>query len=128
MAETVKPPKRRRILDPSAIVSVPIYSNQVSNSLQMKAPVFSETRLTDEETDADEGFWSKFSYDKKKKPPLTVTLSDSEEEETEPDRTEPQNPSNPLAHRLHLLQRVRSLNPHGKPRRNSMSWSAACRP
>ncbi|XP_055007170.1 NFATC2-interacting protein [Boleophthalmus pectinirostris] len=51
MAETVKPPpKRRRILDPSAIVSVPIYSNQVSNSLQMKAPAFSDRESTGEKS------------------------------------------------------------------------------
>ncbi|XP_072298239.1 NFATC2-interacting protein [Eucyclogobius newberryi] len=94
MAETLKPaPKRRRILDPSAIVSVPIYSNQVSNSLQMSAPVFSEGKSAAEEAEADDGFWSKFS--RQTKTPKSVSFSDSEDE-AEPVRTEPLNDTDPL--------------------------------
>lgn len=81
-ASTVKPPtKRRRILDPSAIVPVPIYSNQVNRNLQLKAPTFS-----DEKPAADDGFWSKFSCDITKQ--RTVELSDSDEE-AEPERAAP---------------------------------------
>ncbi|XP_033826383.1 NFATC2-interacting protein [Periophthalmus magnuspinnatus] len=91
MAEPVKPPpKRRRILDPSAIVSVPIYSNQVSNSLQLKAPPFSETTSTEEEVDADDGFWAKFSCETKRHSPDDLQISDPEEE-VEPKRATPLN-------------------------------------
>ncbi|XP_068605551.1 LOW QUALITY PROTEIN: NFATC2-interacting protein [Brachionichthys hirsutus] len=40
------PPKRRRILDPSAVVPVPVYSNKVSSSLKLKprAGAFGEVR------------------------------------------------------------------------------------
>ncbi|KAM3598681.1 uncharacterized protein V6R79_021214 [Siganus canaliculatus] len=84
------PPKRRRILDASAIVPVPIYSNKVSSSLQLKPklPLFSGTKAAEEEDDA---LWSQPAS---RGPPAataaaaiaTVDLSDSEEDEAEPAR------------------------------------------
>uniref|UniRef100_A0AAV2KD68 Protein spinster homolog 1 n=1 Tax=Knipowitschia caucasica TaxID=637954 RepID=A0AAV2KD68_KNICA len=78
MAEAINPStKRRRILDPSAIVSVPIYSSKVNNSLKMKAPEFNH-KSTVEDADADDRFLSHFNT---KKLPV-VTLSDEEEEDS----------------------------------------------
>ncbi|XP_044037481.1 NFATC2-interacting protein [Siniperca chuatsi] len=76
------PPKRRRILDPSAIVPVPVYSNQVSSSLQMKpmAAMFTEKENADD--GADESLWSRFSS-RGPTAAVVVTLSDSEEDEAE---------------------------------------------
>nr|XP_040047507.1 NFATC2-interacting protein [Gasterosteus aculeatus aculeatus] len=73
--EAVKPPpKRRRILDPSAIVSVPVYSNKVSSSLQLRpmAAVFTE------KDNSDDGLWARFSS--REAPADVVHLSDSEDE------------------------------------------------
>ncbi|KAM8845317.1 NFATC2-interacting protein [Spinachia spinachia] len=68
------PPKRRRILDPSAIVSVPVYSNKVSSSLQLRpvAAVFTEKE------NSDSGLWARFSS--RGAAADVVSLSDSEEE------------------------------------------------
>ncbi|XP_056257845.1 protein spinster homolog 1-like isoform X2 [Seriola aureovittata] len=90
MAETVSdsdvqpmkpPPKRRRILDPSAIVPVPVYSSKVSSSLQLKpmAPVFTEKE--DKDDAADDSLWSQFSS--RGTTAAVVALSDSEEDEAE---------------------------------------------
>ncbi|XP_024117966.1 NFATC2-interacting protein isoform X2 [Oryzias melastigma] len=70
------PPKRRRILDPSAITPVPIYSNKVSSGLQLKptTSLFNENENAD---DADDCLWAEFSC---KEPAEVVCLSDSEEE------------------------------------------------
>ncbi|XP_070779977.1 NFATC2-interacting protein [Enoplosus armatus] len=75
------PPKRRRILDPSAIVPVPIYSNKVSSCLQLKpmAAMFAEKENADDS--ADESLWSRFSS--RGPTAAAVTLSDSEEDEAE---------------------------------------------
>ncbi|XP_018545172.1 NFATC2-interacting protein isoform X2 [Lates calcarifer] len=78
------PPKRRRILDPSAIVPVPVYSSKVSSSLQLKpmAPVFTEKENTDDGAGgADDSLWSQFSS--RGTTPPVVALSDSEEDEAE---------------------------------------------
>lgn len=91
MAETstVKAPaKRRRILDPSAIIPVPIYSNQVNRSLQLKAPTFNVEQR--KEAAEDDDFWSIVSCDVKKSPTMTVSDSD---EETEPRKEEKHNDS-----------------------------------
>ncbi|XP_054463880.1 NFATC2-interacting protein [Anoplopoma fimbria] len=75
------PPKRRRILDPSAIVSVPVYSNKVKSSLQMKpmAAMFAEKENSDDA--ADDSLWSQLSS---RVPAANVVhLSDSEEDEAE---------------------------------------------
>lgn len=75
------PAKQRRVLDPSAVIPVPIYSSKVSSSLRM------EPRLTlftqDDATGggADSSLWPKFSP--RVKPAARVTLSGSEDEEQE---------------------------------------------
>ncbi|KAG8006588.1 NFATC2-interacting protein, partial [Nibea albiflora] len=84
------PPKRRRILDPSAIVPVPVYSSKVSSSLQMKpsAAMFTGKEAADD--GADDSLWSQFSS----RGPSTavIGLSDSEEDEAEhtKKKTEPE--------------------------------------
>ncbi|KAI3359820.1 hypothetical protein L3Q82_013826, partial [Scortum barcoo] len=111
------PPKRRRILDPSAIVPVPIYSNKVSSSLQLKptAAMFSEKENAGKtsvlflsvviagrrlffckvarfcvrsDDGADESLWSQFSS--RGPTAATVTLSDSEEDEAEQVENKPE--------------------------------------
>ncbi|KAM6913797.1 NFATC2-interacting protein isoform 1-T1 [Lycodopsis pacificus] len=81
--QEVKPrPKRRRILDPNAVVSVPVYSNKVSSSLQWKpmmSAVFTEKENSDDA--ADDTLWTKFSS--RAPLPDVVDLSDSEEDEAE---------------------------------------------
>ncbi|XP_069580874.1 NFATC2-interacting protein [Brachyistius frenatus] len=73
-----QPPKRRRILDPSAVVGVPVYSSKVSSSLQMKpaAAVFLEKENAD--GGPDDGLWSDFTS--RRMPPPVITFSDSEDE------------------------------------------------
>nr|XP_046271642.1 NFATC2-interacting protein [Scatophagus argus] len=75
------PPKRRRILDPSAIVPVPVYSSKVSSSLQLKplAAAFPEKEATDD--GADESLWPRFSPQAPSA--AIITFSDSEEDEAE---------------------------------------------
>ncbi|XP_071389933.1 NFATC2-interacting protein [Centroberyx affinis] len=72
-------PKRRRIIDPSTIASVPIYSNKVNTCLQLKPSpaVLAETENTGDSAEAS--LWSQ-SPPKK---PVRLSLSDSEEEEAE---------------------------------------------
>ncbi|KAJ8332276.1 hypothetical protein SKAU_G00427590 [Synaphobranchus kaupii] len=45
------PPKRRRIIDPSAVIAVPIYSNKVSSSLQLRPSVFTHTDCTGDDAE-----------------------------------------------------------------------------
>ncbi|MED6259288.1 hypothetical protein ATANTOWER_020269 [Ataeniobius toweri] len=77
--QAMKPPsKRRRILNPSAIVPVPVYSSRVSSSLQLKptAALFTEKNRSDD--GADDSMWEEFSS---RKPPAPfLELSDSEDE------------------------------------------------
>ncbi|XP_033945224.1 NFATC2-interacting protein isoform X2 [Pseudochaenichthys georgianus] len=80
--EAVNPqPKRRRILDPSAIISVPVYTNQVSNGLQLKPTAASFTQKQISDDGADDSLWFQFSPSISR----TTALSyiDSEEDETE---------------------------------------------
>ncbi|XP_041633822.1 NFATC2-interacting protein isoform X1 [Cheilinus undulatus] len=71
-------PKRRRILDPSAIVPVPVYSSKVSKSLQLKPMKAILTEQKDTGSVVDESLWSEFSSHN---PAAAIsTLSDSEEE------------------------------------------------
>ncbi|XP_070837720.1 NFATC2-interacting protein [Chaetodon trifascialis] len=74
------PPKRRRILDPSAIIPVPVYSNKVSSSLQLKpmAATFTEKKSSDDS--ADETLWPQAPQ---RPSSSIVLLSDSEEDEPE---------------------------------------------
>ncbi|XP_053194964.1 NFATC2-interacting protein [Scomber japonicus] len=77
----VKPPPKRRRLDPSAVVPVPIYSNKVNNSLHLKpmAPVFTETQNADD--GADDNLLSQMFSSRGTAAALNdVLLSDSEDE------------------------------------------------
>ncbi|AWP19513.1 putative NFATC2-interacting protein [Scophthalmus maximus] len=80
--------KRRRILDPSAVVPVPVYSNKVSSSLQLKpmAPVFTEQK-DDKDDGADDSLWSEFSS-RGTKAAAAIVLSDFDEEEEEEEEEE----------------------------------------
>ncbi|XP_028268175.1 NFATC2-interacting protein [Parambassis ranga] len=87
MAETVAdgevqgvnpPPKRRRILDPSAIVSVPVYSNKVNNCLQMKPAPALCIEKENTSDGPDESLWSMFPSRGKMTP--SNSLSDEEDE------------------------------------------------
>ncbi|RXN38626.1 spinster -like protein [Labeo rohita] len=79
-----QPPKRRRILDASSITTVPVYSNKVNSSLNLKPITFKHTSLTDEEKGAP--LWSP-SPPRPEKRPISIDLSGSEEE---PEQTEAQ--------------------------------------
>ncbi|XP_060946024.1 NFATC2-interacting protein isoform X2 [Limanda limanda] len=78
-AQAVKPPpKRRRILDASAIVPVPVYSNKVSSSLRLKPMDHVFTKKETTEDAADDSLWSS-----RETKVAVIGLSDSEEEEAE---------------------------------------------
>ncbi|XP_029996689.1 NFATC2-interacting protein-like isoform X2 [Sphaeramia orbicularis] len=70
------PPKRRRILDPSAIVPVPVYSNKVNTSLQLRAPALADAHNTDDA--AEDGLWTRFSSGQT--PASTAAFIDSDDE------------------------------------------------
>nr|XP_057905805.1 NFATC2-interacting protein isoform X1 [Doryrhamphus excisus] len=75
-------PKRRRILDPSAIVPVPVYSNKVNSSLSLKAEL---PALTGKDDDDDggggggDGLWLEMWGGATRG--AAIVLSDSEEEQ-----------------------------------------------
>lgn len=71
------PPKRRRILDHSTIVPVPIYSNKVSSSFPKKVPKRKEKEPPDD--GEDEPLGVQFSR-QTRKASLFVDLCDSEDE------------------------------------------------
>ncbi|XP_030649498.1 NFATC2-interacting protein [Chanos chanos] len=75
------PPKRRRIIDPSAITTVPIYSNKVNSSLNLKPTIFKQT--DDGVTDGDGASPWPSSSENNEKQLNSICLSDSEEEEVE---------------------------------------------
>ncbi|XP_072549713.1 NFATC2-interacting protein isoform X2 [Salminus brasiliensis] len=77
MSRPNPPPKRRRVIDPSAIASVPIYSNKVNSSLQLKPALFKQEDCTGDEEEAR--LWSP-SPPRTKTKQTTIALSDSEEE------------------------------------------------
>ncbi|MCJ8739222.1 hypothetical protein PDJAM_G00044670 [Pangasius djambal] len=91
------PPKRRRVLDPSAITPVPIYSKKVTRSLQLNPAVFKQVDCTEVNEDEDR-LWPPFPPKSKNKP-ISIILSDSEEE-LEPDKPQlvSQTPSSPPPH------------------------------
>ncbi|KAM7371365.1 hypothetical protein PAMP_008617 [Pampus punctatissimus] len=82
------PPKRRRILDPSAVVPVPVYSNKVNSSLQLKpmAPVFAENENTGD--GADDSLWPQL-FSSRGTTAAVIGLSDSEEDEAEREQNKP---------------------------------------
>ncbi|XP_075998845.1 NFATC2-interacting protein [Genypterus blacodes] len=75
--EVHPPPKRRRIINPAAITSVPIYSNKVNMCLQLKptAAVLAAKQNADDV--ADDFLWSPSSSSQ---PSVFLGSSDSEEE------------------------------------------------
>ncbi|XP_071027526.1 NFATC2-interacting protein isoform X2 [Oncorhynchus clarkii lewisi] len=83
----VKPqPKRRRIIDPSSITTVPIYSNKVNSSLQLNPTLFAcDVNAGDNAEEVS--LWAKSPPSKKKKP-IIITLNDSEDE-SEPEDKDP---------------------------------------
>ncbi|KAI1884740.1 hypothetical protein AGOR_G00229620 [Albula goreensis] len=82
------PPKRRRIIDPSAVTAVPIYSNKVSSSLQFAEPsFFTLTDSTGDDVEAPQLWPNSRSPSPDKEEPVTTILSDSEED---PDKDENQ--------------------------------------
>lgn len=70
------PPKRRRILNLSTVVPVPIYSNQVSSSLQLKLAPSTFSKETTDHPAADKSLLSLG-------PPVIISHSDFDEEEDE---------------------------------------------
>ncbi|XP_061659037.1 NFATC2-interacting protein [Syngnathoides biaculeatus] len=78
--EPVKPaPKRRRILDSSAIVPVPVYSNKVQSSLHLKMAL--PTTVEKEQTDDDDMANQWFQTVPREGRALKVTISDSDDEQ-----------------------------------------------
>ncbi|XP_052400383.1 NFATC2-interacting protein [Carassius gibelio] len=77
-------PKRRRILDASSFTTVPVYSNKVNSSLNLKPITFKHTTLTDEEKGGP--LWSP-SPPRAEKRPISIDLSGSEDE---PEQSEAQ--------------------------------------
>ncbi|XP_061740329.1 NFATC2-interacting protein isoform X2 [Nerophis ophidion] len=89
------PPKRRRILDSSAIVPVPVYSNKVNSSLHLKL----ELPPSDPFVPADQNsLWSQMSCREHARADV-LTLSDSEDEQEVPlvDHGTDQGGSRPLS-------------------------------
>ncbi|KAF4092923.1 hypothetical protein AMELA_G00025830 [Ameiurus melas] len=72
------PHKRRRVLDPSAITAVPMYSNMVTRSLKQKPPLYKQVHCT-EVNEEEATLWPP-SPPKSKNKPINIILSDSEEE------------------------------------------------
>ncbi|XP_029582988.1 NFATC2-interacting protein isoform X3 [Salmo trutta] len=81
----VKPQlKRRRIIDPSSITTVPIYSNKVNSSLQLNPTLFAcDVNAGDNAEEVS--LWAKSPPSKKKKP-VIVVLNDSEDESEPEDK------------------------------------------
>ncbi|XP_032364576.1 NFATC2-interacting protein, partial [Etheostoma spectabile] len=105
-------PKRRRILDPSAIVSVPVYSNKVSSSLQLKPTADMFTGKENSDDVADDALWSPFSSPTRSSGDVVVGLSDSEDEadrvetKTEPAAMRcPSPPQSPVQKQSRQVQR-----------------------
>nr|XP_055050332.1 NFATC2-interacting protein-like isoform X2 [Misgurnus anguillicaudatus] len=70
-------PKRRRIIDPTSITTVPVYSNKVNRSLNLKPTTFTQNNFTEEEKDGP--LWSP-PPPRTEKQSTSINLSDSEEE------------------------------------------------
>ncbi|XP_059379852.1 NFATC2-interacting protein-like [Carassius carassius] len=76
--------KRRRLLDASSFTTVPVYSNKVNSSLNLKPVTFKHSTLTDDEKGGP--LWSP-SPPRTERRPISIDLSGSEEE---PEKTEAQ--------------------------------------
>uniref|UniRef100_A0A3B3QXX5 SAGA complex associated factor 29 n=1 Tax=Paramormyrops kingsleyae TaxID=1676925 RepID=A0A3B3QXX5_9TELE len=77
--EFKQPAKRRRILDPSAVVTVPIYSNKVNSCLKLNPSIPIHTSVSDGAGELN--IWpGSQSPPSKKDKPVCIDLSDSEEE------------------------------------------------
>ncbi|XP_058626620.1 NFATC2-interacting protein isoform X2 [Onychostoma macrolepis] len=104
-----QPHKRRRILNASSITTVPVYSNKVNSSLNLKPITFKHTTLTDEEKGGP--LWSP-SPPRTERRPISIDLSGSEEE---PEQTEAQqilrSPSPPPPPCSPPVKRSRRANP-----------------
>ncbi|XP_064172251.1 NFATC2-interacting protein isoform X1 [Anguilla rostrata] len=74
------PPKRRRIIDPTTLITVPIYSNKVNSSLQLKPSVFVHADSTGNDAEVPKPWpWSQAPPPAEEQP-ITTILSDSEED------------------------------------------------
>ncbi|XP_042576495.1 NFATC2-interacting protein isoform X3 [Cyprinus carpio] len=104
-----QPHKRRRILAASSFTTVPVYSNKVNSSLNLKPITFKHTTLTDEEKGGP--LWSP-SPPRTERRPISIDLSGSEEE---PEQTEAQqilrSPSPPPPPCSPPVKRSRRANP-----------------
>lgn len=76
------PSKRKRILKPSAVVPVPVYSSRVSSCLQLKPAA---CLLPDSRTAADD-LWAELTSGKPPAPP--VEFSDESDDESEPQQNQ----------------------------------------
>ncbi|XP_051995837.1 NFATC2-interacting protein [Xyrauchen texanus] len=109
------PPKRRRIIDPSSITTVPVYSNKVNRSLNLKPVTFKQTSLTDEEKRCP--LWCP-SPPRTVKQPICIDLSGSEEESEHREQQEilrsPSPPpppcSPPVKQSRRANQKIREIN------------------
>ncbi|KAJ8253543.1 hypothetical protein COCON_G00201550 [Conger conger] len=98
------PPKRRRIIDPSALIAVPIYSNKVNSSLQLKPTVFAHTDCAGDDAEVPKLWPPSQTPPRAEEKPITTMLSDSEEDPEKDDKeasfrslSPPPPPQSPLA-------------------------------
>ncbi|XP_069044468.1 NFATC2-interacting protein isoform X2 [Lepisosteus oculatus] len=76
------PTKRRRVIDPAAIATVPVYSSKVSSSLQLIPSSFKHTDITEEQSRRP----PVPAPPPQEEQPISFALSDSEEEEPSGER------------------------------------------
>ncbi|KAJ8402610.1 hypothetical protein AAFF_G00366930 [Aldrovandia affinis] len=88
-------PKRRRIIDPSAVTTVPIYSNKVSSSLQFKPSFFTLTDSTGDDAEVPKLWPQSQSVPPAKEKPIPTILSDSEEDPEKDENLESFHSSSP---------------------------------
>ncbi|XP_062874936.1 NFATC2-interacting protein [Trichomycterus rosablanca] len=107
-SHTIPPPKRRRIIDPSAITAVPVYTNKVNSSLQLKPVAFKQIDCTEGSKEEEARLWSP---SRPKNKPISITLSDSEEEQ---DQIKPlevcRSPSPPMTPSTLSVRKTRRAN------------------
>ncbi|KAJ8250936.1 hypothetical protein GJAV_G00214950 [Gymnothorax javanicus] len=112
------PPKRRRIIDPSALKAVPIYSNKVNSSLQLKPSAFEHADCKDNDAEVP-AMWSQSQTPPaEKEQSISSVLLDSDEEPEKEDIQErfrslspPPPPQTPLAKvNTRAKRKIRELN------------------